>query len=767
MKRKDAWFIALILLAIVVIFFQLFTLEKAFLSGDHREQQYPWAQFLQSEIHQFRLPWWTSRIQCGFPLLAEGQIGAFYPLNLLFLFFLPLKWAYNYEILFQYLLGALFFYFYMRRSEVSRWGAFFATIIYLFGSTQGGYFYYNLISQKTVIWLPLTLILLDRLKKKRSWTEVFYLALVFTMQLLAGYLQVALYSLFFSAVYFIHLWWREKDRRFLGLFTAAGALAVFFSLAQLLPTFELAMLSSRAKAVKDLAYVGSMSPLGWVTLFYPSWDGFLGSEMYVGILGLFFVFVSLFSEKSPREKFFVFSSALFVLLALGKFSPLYRGLVEITHFYGFRTPIKFLFFATFSCAILAGFGFDKFFRREEIRSRCSSPQVLSGYHFFMVFGGIMLLVPFVTHLFLEQYRPVLLPFFKQYVADHIFGAAGHPHALDFYMRKAEDFYEQVILLAGLCNKHTVIEWGVLGFSLAAVKTAWFLPENFLKKFGKVFCCIILLTDLYFYGFTSIKANYENFNVFEKYRESPIVQYLQRDDSLYRVMEIYEEADQNEKFPVFPNFNMLLGLDDIGAYSPLVMRDYRSFLKGWGYTNDSLTNEMVNSDRVQENLGLLSFLNVKYILSAKPLANQALVPVAEDKGITLYRNEKVLPRAFIAGGVSVPPDRLHGLKNIRPADRISYDQNSIKIDVNAAEDGLLVVSDIAYPGWKFKLNGKPQASSKIFKLFRVAYLKKGANEAVFEYKPVLYQWLWAASVLTILTWAAVLAVLKITGRSTES
>ena len=767
MKRKDAWFIAFILLAIVVIFFQLFTLEKSFLSGDHREQQYPWAQFLQSEIHQFRLPWWTTRIHCGFPLLAEGQIGAFYPLNLLFLFFLPIKWAYNYEILFQYFLGALFFYFYMRRSDVSRWGSFFATLIYLFGSAQGGYFYYNLISQKTVIWLPLTLILLDRLKKKSSWNEAFYLSLVFSLQLLAGYLQVALYSLLFSSIYFVYLWWEKKERRFLGLFAASGALAVFFSLVQLLPTFELAMLSSRAKAVKDLAYVGSMSPLGWVTLFYPSWDGFLGSEMYVGILGLFFVLVSLFSEKASREKFFVFTAVLFVLLALGKFSPLYRGLVEITHFYGFRTPIKFLFFATFSFSILAGFGFDKFFRREEIRSQCASPQVLSGYRFFIVFGGLMLLVPFVTHLFLEQYRPVLVPFLKQYVADHIFGQAGHPHALDFYMRKAEGFYEQVILLAGLYNRDTLIEWGVLGFSLAAVYIFWAMPEPFLRKFGKVLCCLIIFADLYLYGFTSIKANYENFDVFEKYRESPIVQYLQRDESLYRVMEIYEEADQNEKFPVFPNSNMFFKLDDIGAYSPLVMRDYRQFLKGWGYTNDSLSTEMVNPAMAEENLGLLSFLNVKYILSAKPLANQALVPVTEDKGIILYRNEKALPRAFFAGGVSMPPDTIQGLKNIGPVDKISYDQNRVKIEINAAEDGLLVVSDIAYPGWEFRLNGKQAAMSNTFKLFRAASLKKGPNEAVFEYKPLLYQGLGLAALVTILVWAAILAVLKITGRGVEA
>ncbi len=766
MKRKDAWFVALILLALVIVFFQLFTLEKSFLSGDHREQQYPWAQFYQSAIRHFHLPWWTTRIHCGFPLLAEGQIGAFYPLNFIFLFFLPLKIAYNYEILFQYFLGALLFYSYLRRSGISDWGSFFAALIYLFGSTQGGYFYYNLISQKTVIWLPLTLILLDRLKREKSWNDGFFLALVFAVQLFAGYLQVAVYSIGYSCLYFTYLWWQEKSGRFLALFAASGAAAVFFSLVQLLPTFELAMLSSRAHAIKDLAYVGSMTPLGWLTLFYPSWDGFLGSEFYVGILGFFFVLVSLFSGKESREKFFAAAAVFFLLLALGKFSPLYRAIIEVTHFYSFRTPIKFLFFVTFSCAVLAGFGFDKFFNREELRNKYASPQVLSGYRFFMVLGGLMLLLPFLTHLFLEQYRPYLLPFLKRYVADHIYGQAGHPHPLDFYMQKAEGFYEQVIQLAGLSSTDTRIEWGLLGFCLTFVRSAWLVPEKFLRKYGKWLCCLVLFMDLFLYGFTSIKPNYGDFRSFDTPAgKSAIVDYLKKDISIFRVMEVYQESSENEKYPLFPNFNMLYGMDDIGVYSPLVMKAYRNFLEGWGYTNDSLSISWVDPRKVEENLSLLSFLNVKYILSTKPLSARGLIPVTEENGITLYRNDTVLPRAFFLPRVFAV-DSMTELKNIQPVDSLNYDQNRVSLEINAPEDGLLVLSDIAYPGWWLRVNGKPADFSKALKLFRATALKKGKNEVVFEYGPVMYRWLGLAALLTALAWSAVLVWQKAAGRGVQ-
>lgn len=755
MKQKDGWFAALILLALAVVFFQLFTLEKSFLSGDHREQQYPWAQFLQSEIRHFRFPWWTTRIHCGFPLLAEGQIGAFYPLNLLFLFFLPIKLAYNYEILFQYLLGALLFYAYLRRSAVSDWGSFFAALIYLFGSTQGGYFYYNLISQKTVIWLPLTLILLDRLKEKKCWHDAFFLALVFAVQIFAGYLQVAVYSIGYSVLYFAYLWWQEKSGRFLGLVAASGTAAVFFSLVQLLPTFELAMFSSRAHALKELAYVGSMTPIGWFTLFYPSWDGFLGSEFYVGILGLFFVCVSFFSKKETREKFFAAAAVFFLLLALGKFSPLYRMMIEVTHFYSFRTPIKFLFFVSFSCACLAGFGFDKFFNREELRNKYASPQVLTGYRFFMVLGGLMLLLPFLLHLFLEQYRPFLLPLLKQYVAEHIYGKAGHPHALDFYMHKAEVYYEQVIQFAGLSSRDTRVEWILLGFFLAFLRLAWLIPERFLRKYGKVLCCLLLFADLYLYGFTSIKPNYEDFHSLDVRRESAIVNYLKKDTALYRVMEVYQEPSENEKFPVFPNFNMLYGLDDIGAYSPLVMKAYRNFLEGWGYTNDSISTYWVDPRKVEENLSLASFLNVKYILSTKPLSARGLVPVTEEKGITLYRNENVMPRTFFMSGITVLPEAVQDFRNIQPVEHPDYGQNRVMLEVDASEDGLLVLSDIAYPGWRLKVNGKPEDLLKAIKLFRAAFLRKGKNEVVLEYHPARYQWLGITALFAVFAGTAVL------------
>lgn len=735
MKRKDFFFVSLLLLTLLVVFFDLFTLQKSFLGGDHREQQYPWAKFYQSQIRQFHLPWWTRQIHCGFPLLAEGQIGAFYPLNFLFLFFLSIKGAYNYEILFQYFLGALFFFLYLRRHGISGWGAFFASLIYLFGSSQGGYFYYNLISQKVVIWLPLTLLWIDRLRKKENFADAFGLALTFSLQIFGGYLQVAIYSIFYSCLYFVYQWLKSRSVKFFSLFVVSGALAIFFSLVQLLPTFELSLFSSRAHAAEGLAFLGSMNPMGWLTLFYPSWDSFLGSEFYVGVLGLFFVLVSAFSKKESNEKFFLLSAGIFLVLALGKFSPLYVLLIKATHFYGFRTPIKFLFFVSFSCAILAGYGFDKFFFR---RAKTKNPEPLfqRAYGVFLCSATMAAFVPSLAQWILSAFQSPLLSLLQDYTSKHIFAQAGHPYALDYYFRKAVTFYEGLLNIITLANRDTLVAWILLLFSIVFV--TWMIQAGPRTARIRWICCLILFGDLFLYGFTSVKGNYEPFDSIDSVKQrSRIVDYLALDRGVFRVMEVYAEPTENRKFPTFPNFNMLYSFEDIGAYSPLVMKDYKDFLLGWGYTNDSISSDLVKPSKVLERLKTLSWLNVKYLLSTHKLHHEDLQPVMSEEGVILYRNNGVKERAFFLPHRS-GLDSLDEIRNAVSADVRYENETEAKVEYEAPREGLLVLTDIAYPGWTVEVNGEEVPLLKVARLFRGVELKPGRNQIVFQYRPVFFR-----------------------------
>lgn len=744
MNRKDYSILLIFAGLILLWFWDLTTLRSAFLSGDHWEQQYPWAVFLQEQIRQFKLPWWTPDIHCGFPLLAEGQIGAFYPLNLIFFFFLPSKIAFNYIILFQYWLGAVIFYAYLRSLKLSVFACFAASLIWLFASTQGGYFYYNFISQKVVIWLPLTLLLIDRLVDTSRRRYGFYLAVIFAVQIFGGYLQVAIYSIFFSSLYFLFRWLQLRNKQTFFYFMAAGILAIFFSLVQLLPTLELSLLSSRADAPKGLAYVGSMNPLGFATLFFPSWDGLLGSELYIGLGGLLFAACAVFSSKSRHENFFCFAAILFLLLALGKFSPLYRAIVEITGFNSFRTPIKFLFFTAFSSAILCAFGIEKFILG------ILKPQPLKRIsRLLIIICSIFIFLPPITAQYLSRNEPELLPQFQNLIVNAYHNKPGHPFSVTHYEDKAKAVYHEAIRLASHSTPHSRHE-RILLLVFCAFLLVLPILQGRLRLFRLLFL-LFLLTDLYFYGFTSIRGGIEPFKNLHVLENSKIVDFIKSDHSIFRVAQIYSRAEDNRAFPVFPNSNMLQSIPDIGAYSPLVMKNYTQFLSGWGYVNNSLSVHLVDPEILLSHLHFLNLLNVKYVLSLQLIEHPDLRFLLEEKGVKLYQNLKVMPRAFFVPGgedfsQSMP-------QNITPVKIDRYLPQSMNVSFRNSSEGYLFISDMQYPGWKVS-HGMPNAEIEgagPHKLFRkVRIVQPGEHSLQFDYAPVNFNFWGSAALLVFMT-----------------
>ncbi len=739
MKKKDFFFLSLLGLTLILVFPDLFSLKSAFLCGDHREQQYPWAFFLQSQIREFRFPWWTHSIQAGFPLLAEGQIGAFYPINLIFLFLLPIKWAYNYGILFHYALGVFLFYAYLRSLKLSEAASFFASLIFLYGSSQGGYFYYNYICQKVVIWLPLSLLLIDRLNEKPSFKDAYWLAVVFALEIFGGYLQVAIYTIFFSILYFIFRWIPKRSPKSAGLFTLAGLLGIFFSLAQILPTFELAQFSSRADAAREVAFIGSMNPLGLLTLIYPSWDGFLGSELYVGLLGLFFAALGLKYPKNSHRNFFILSTFLFLLLALGKWSPLYRGLIDLTHFHSFRTPIKFLFYVGFSLAVLAAFGFDYFFRILEIP--CAQLKQIRLFRWVSYLFFAMLVIPSLSSFLLNHYESRLKPKFVSYVEEQFYGKPGHPHSREEYRKKAQDFYQSIQDIISLKTRDTRNEFILLSLTILVILLVSRIPLS--KRTLLILFSSWLFFDLYIYGFTSIQATLEPFDsIPPPLPQNSITQTLSHEKSPFRIIENISSDSTSVRYPILPSSNMLYGIDDLGAYSPLIMKKIRHALGGWGgYFNDSFQTEWMVADRMLGHLEDLKRLNVKFILSHKPLKSPELLLRAKESSFLLYEIQGAIqPRAFFLSADQLPK-RISDLSNdrIQPVTITDLDHGRMRFETHPSSKGYLLVSEVAYPGWRAWVDKK---SSMIQSwggdLFQGVALEPGIHSIEMKYNPVLFK-----------------------------
>src|SRR3989338_2607191 len=119
LTRKDFAAFSLILLSLIAFYPELFLAKSASLIGDHLEQHYQWTYILAESVKQFQLPFWTPLVHSGFPLVAEGQVGAFYLPNLILCFLLPIQWAYSYMNVVHFLIAGIGTYLYARQMKLT------------------------------------------------------------------------------------------------------------------------------------------------------------------------------------------------------------------------------------------------------------------------------------------------------------------------------------------------------------------------------------------------------------------------------------------------------------------------------------------------------------------------------------------------------------------------------------------------------------------------------------------------------------------------
>ena len=724
--------------ALLLVFYDVFLLQKSFISGDHRVQHYPWAHFLQSELRLGRFPWWTSLVQCGFPIFAEGQMGALYPLHWVFLLFLPIRAAYSYEILFHFFLGGLFFFWHVRSFRLSFSAAAFATLVYIFGSSHAG-FSYNATSQRVLIWFPLALFLVDRLVKRPRFVTTLGLGAVMALEILAGYQQFAVYAVGFTGLYLLgRLSWREEEKRrpfsvgakIAALFLAALGISLLLTLPQWIAFLELSRFSSRLELGEAFAYVGSMNPLGLLALLFPRWGGFLTSKLYVGVIALYLIGVSFLTKKTAAEKLNWALLIIAFLLALGGFSPLYIGLVNATHFYGFRIPSKFLYFASFFLATLAGFGFQKCF---DLLAK-GKEEILSGarnlFYALMAFGAGALLVGNVT---LHVAREPVQHWLRSYIEHHIVGTPGHPHSPEVYLAKLESFYETALWNSSLKNPWVLAAIATILASVFLVRSlSW---RIFRGNLGRILLSLFLFADLYAYGFNSIKGDYESFSFAEE-PDSQIVKHLTGNAANYRIYEFDPDLKAKERFPIAANLNMINRINDIGVYSPLAFRQYKELLQGLGAADDSLFSYAPKEDALETNREWLNFLAVKYIVSSRAINVADLELLLREGDLYLYENKKAFPRAFFVRSLDRMEQELSssGSVSYRPVGKWMDHQQAIEVEGDFPSKGYVVLSDLDYPGWKAWVNGENSGIRRVRGLFRAVRVGRGKNRIKMVYRP---------------------------------
>ncbi|MEE9193576.1 MAG: hypothetical protein V3U21_03480, partial [Thermodesulfobacteriota bacterium] len=99
---RENVFVITFVFVIFLFLWRFIILQESFVLGDNSVQHVPWAKFLADSLSRNSLSLWTPYMHSGFPILAEGQIGALYPPNLFLYFLFPFNVAYTYNIILHF-----------------------------------------------------------------------------------------------------------------------------------------------------------------------------------------------------------------------------------------------------------------------------------------------------------------------------------------------------------------------------------------------------------------------------------------------------------------------------------------------------------------------------------------------------------------------------------------------------------------------------------------------------------------------------------------
>ncbi len=390
LNRKDL-IAVLALLAVVLLFFWKLAFTNLVLArGDIFYYFYPYRDVAAQAVREGRFALWNPFLFMGAPFMANSQAGFFYPFNLVMAWLATTR-AINWTIVLHIFIAASGVYVFARSTRgvrISIAGAFLAAISFGLGGYLGTQIEHvnQLQGLAWIGWLFLTYDFARGRNAERGLWNVAWLplAIVITLQLLAGHTQSVFISLVGLACYAV--WqiieslitvrpegWRHYATRLaydvLPLVLAVSMAAGFAAL-QLLPTLELTRNSARSGGLPtNLAVSFSLDPRLLGRAMLPDYEGALptGGEFtaFFAVTALLLLVIGLttWRRSSPQTRAVAVVAFIGLFFALGGYNPLYYALLKIPGFDLFRAPARWLVLFVFGGSLMAGVGLDALCKR--------------------------------------------------------------------------------------------------------------------------------------------------------------------------------------------------------------------------------------------------------------------------------------------------------------------------------------------------------------------------------------------------------------------
>jgi len=376
---KDIFAVILILFVVTLFLIHLFwptphlIVTPDFTKSDAWSFSFTTKYILSQFLHHNQLPWLENKLANGFPLIGEGQIGAFFLPNLiLFRLFSPVT-AYNISLLFTVACFGWGIYFWFVGEGNHRLAAFFGGITACFTGLVVPHLTHITLLQGFSI-LPWIMLLAYKLATKPNFLYTVLFAFFSAEQLFAGFPQAVFITQLFALSYFTYLLLRNHTYKPIMFLALAYVLSVGLAAIQLIPSreflsqtddpsgFSYDYASYYSFPIKNLLTVLSPFAIGNpMNGSYQAQDAIRGdifweNNGFIGVIPILILIIGIVvyvkkKLKSTKILFIALILSASLLLMMGWHSPLYL-IYSFWPFTLFRVPSRFIWI--FSITLLWG-----------------------------------------------------------------------------------------------------------------------------------------------------------------------------------------------------------------------------------------------------------------------------------------------------------------------------------------------------------------------------------------------------------------------------
>ena len=475
---------------------------------------------------------------------------------------------------------------------------------------------------------------------------------------------------------------------------------------------------------------------------------FTVGPVYVGAFILFLFFLGIVFVKGPMKWALTIATALSLLMAWGRnFMPFTDFMIDWMPMYSkFRTVSSALVIAEFTIPLLATLTLVNL-----LRNKLDFKNLDKRLKYGTLFAALMTVVPCLWLIFSPG-----LPFSAE--EQHVIRSLGNfvpADQLQNFVQGISQMRGSVIADSALRSLFVII----LGLIVLLAGMKGWLKESVTC----ILIAVICLVDLW-----TVDKNYlndDNFadptvatQVFEQ--KTPADEQILQDTSLsYRVLNLttdtFSEADNRTAYLH----------KSIGGYHAAKLHRYQDLIEH--YIAPQSQNFLVTLSEMQEKVAdddpdpmtslmqlvpgdslfnVLNMLNAKYMIVAN---GRMAVPNIYANG-----NAWFVQKLTFVDNADAEMAGLKGLdtKHAAIADKrfenvlngtklgngevtlTQYAPNELHYAVNAAQDGVVVFSEVFYPGWTAKIDGNDTEIGRVNYILRAVKVPAGKHEIVMEFRP---------------------------------